>query len=98
MDIEHGLSNEDVDDEAVIGLIKAIDHFDYKKGNKVITLAKMYIMNEIISSCNKSGYVQRQSDKCLRMILKINTDYNHNEFVYKISIKTGLNQNRAQNI
>ena len=35
----HGLSNEDVDDEAVIGLIKAVDHFDYSKGTKIITLA-----------------------------------------------------------
>ena len=95
----HGLSNEEVDEEAVIGLIKAIDHFDYTKGNKVITLAKMYIMNEIVSSCNKSGYIQRQSDERLRMILKINkamkkinTDCSHEELVHKLSVKTGLNQ------
>ena len=69
-----GLSNDDVDDEAVIGLIKAIDHFDFSKGTKVITLAKMYIMNEIVSARNKSGYVQRQSDERLRMILKINNN------------------------
>ena len=60
-----GLSNEEVNEEAVIGLIKAIDHFDYTKGTKVITLANMYIMNEIVSSCNKSGYIQRQSEESL---------------------------------
>ena len=95
----HGLSNEDVNEEAVIGLIKAIDHFDYTKGNKVITLAKMYIMNEIVSSCNKSGYIQRQSDERLRMILKINkalkkinTDCSQDQLIYKLSVKTGFNQ------
>lgn len=95
----HGLSNEEVEEEAVIGLIKAIDHFDYTKGNKVITLAKMYIMNEIVSSCNKSGYTQRQSDERLRMILKINkamkkinTDCSQDQLIYKLSIKTGFNQ------
>ena len=61
----HGLSNEEVNEEAVIGLIKAIDHFDFTKGTKVITLANMYIMNEIVSSCNKSGYIQRQSEESL---------------------------------
>ena len=60
-----GLSNEEVNEEAVIGLIKAIDHFDYTMGYKVITLANRYIMNEIVSSCNKSGYIQRQSEKSL---------------------------------
>lgn len=95
----HGLSNEEVNEEAVIGLIKAIDHFDYTKGNKVITLAKMYIMNEIVSSCNKSGYIQRQSDERLRMILKINkamkkinTDCSQDQLIYKLSVKTGFNQ------
>ena len=57
-----GLSDADVDDEAVIGLIKAVDHFDYSRGTKIITLAKMYIMNEILSALNKSGYIQRKSD------------------------------------
>lgn len=50
----HGLTNEEVNEEAVIGLIKAVDHFDYTRDVKVITFAKMYIMNEILLSCNKS--------------------------------------------
>ena len=49
----HGLTNEEVNEEAVIGLIKAVDHFDYTRDVKVITFAKMYIMNEILLSCNK---------------------------------------------
>ena len=52
------LSKEDVDEEAVIGLIKGVDRFDYTRGTKIITFAKMYIMNEIMTACNKSGYVQ----------------------------------------
>ena len=95
----HGLSNEEVNEEAVIGLIKAIDHFDYTKGTKVITLAKMYIMNEIVSACNKSGYIQRQSDDRLRMILKINkamkkinTDCSQSELVEKLAAKTGFDK------
>ena len=93
----HGLPNEDIDEEAVIGLIKAIDHFDFSRGTKVITLAKMYIMNEIVSSCNKSGYVQRQSDERLRMILKINKamkkmnrDCTQAELIENLSAKTGF--------
>ena len=92
-----GLTNDEVDEEAVIGLIKAIDHFDFSRGTKVITLAKMYIMNEIVSSRNKSGYVQRQSDERLRMILKINkamkkinTDCSQEELHKKLAAKTGL--------
>ncbi len=95
----HGLSNEEVNEEAVIGLIKAIDHFDCNKGNKVITLANMYIMNEIVSSCNKSGYTQRQSEERLRIILKINkalrktnTDCSQEELIAKLSAKTGYNK------
>ena len=95
----HGLSNDEVDEEAVIGLIKAIDHFDFTRGTKVITLAKMYIMNEIVSSCNKSGYIQRQSEEHLRMILKINKamkkmnqDCTQNELIEKLSAKTGINK------
>lgn len=95
----HGLSNDEVDEEAVIGLIKAIDHFDFTRGTKIITLAKMYIMNEIISSCNKSGYIQRQSEERLRMILKINKamkkmnqDCTQDELIEKLSAKTGFNK------
>ena len=92
-----GLSNEEVDSEAVIGLIKAIDHFDYSRGTRIITLAKMYIMNEIVAARNKSGYVQRQSDDRLRMILKINkalkkinTDIKQSELVEELAKKTAL--------
>ncbi len=95
----HGLSNEEVDEEAVIGLIKAIDHFDFTRGTKVITLAKMYIMNEIVSSCNKSGYIQRQSEERLRMILKINKamkkinkDCTQDELIETLSAKTGFDK------
>ena len=95
----HGLSNEDVDDEAVIGLIKAIDHFDYSKGTKIITLAKIYIMNEIMHASNCSGYVPRQSEDRLRMILKINKamkkmnqDCTQDELIEKLSAKTGFNK------
>ncbi len=94
-----GLSNEEVNEEAVIGLIKAIDHFDYTKGYKVITFANMYIMNEIISSCNKSGYIQRQSEERLRMILKINkalkktnTDCSQEELITTLAAKTGFDK------
>ncbi len=58
----HGLSNEDIDEEAIIGLIKAIDNFDYKRGYKIITYAKMYIMNEIMHASNYSGYVPPCTD------------------------------------
>ena len=57
----HGLSNEEVNEEAVIGLIKAIDHFDFTKGTKVITYARTCIMNEILSACNKAGDSQQVS-------------------------------------
>ena len=59
----------------------------------------MYIMNEIVSSCNKSGYNQRQSEERLRMILKINkalrktnTDCSEEELIAKLSAKTGLSK------
>ncbi len=95
----HGLSNEDVDDEAVIGLIKAVDHFDYSKGTKIITLAKIYIMNEIMHASNCSGYVPRQSEDRLRMILKINKamkklnpDCSQKERIEQLSAKTGFSK------
>lgn len=50
----HGLSNDDVNCEAVIGLIKAVDHFDPKRGNRLITLSSYYIMNEILRAINKT--------------------------------------------
>ena len=57
----HGLSNEEVNEETVIALIKAIDHFDFTKGTKVITFARMCIMNEILASCNKVAGIQQIS-------------------------------------
>ena len=57
----HGLSNEEVNEEAVIALIKAIDHFDFTKGIKIITYARICIMNEILASCNKAGDIQQIS-------------------------------------
>ena len=53
-----GLSDEEVNQEAVIGLIKAVDRFDFKRGTKVITFAKWYIKNEIDTACNKSAYIR----------------------------------------
>ena len=95
----HGLSNDEVDEEAVIGLIKAVDHYDFNKGTKVITLAKMYIMNEVVSARNKSGYIQHQSDERLRIILKLNkamkkmnTDCSQSELIEKLSLKTGFDK------
>ena len=65
-----GLSNEEVNEEAVIGLIKAIDHFDYTKGTKVITLANMYIMNEIGKKLGESKqyihYIKQRAIEKLR--------------------------------
>lgn len=57
----HGLSNEEVNEEAVIALIKAIDHFDFTKGIKIITYARICIMNEILASCNKVAGIQQIS-------------------------------------
>ncbi len=101
----HGLSNDEVDEEAVIGLIKAVDHFDFSKGTRVITLAKMYIMNEIVSARNKSGYIQRQSDERLRIILKlnkamkkINTDCSQSELIEMLSAKTGFDKKMIADI
>ncbi|MCR4715470.1 MAG: sigma-70 family RNA polymerase sigma factor [Treponemataceae bacterium] len=101
----YGLSNDEVDVEAVIGLIKAVDHYDFSKGTKVITLAKMYIMNEIVSARNKSGFIQRQSDERLRMILKLNkamkkmnTDCSQSELIEKLSVKTGFDRKVVSDI
>ena len=100
-----GLSNDDVDDEAVIGLIKAVDHFDYSRGNKIITFAKMYILNEIVSARNKSGYLVRQSDGRLRMILKINRALkkigkveNQKKLLSILAAKTGLDKKIIQEL
>ncbi len=94
-----GLDEEEVNQEAAIGLIKAVDHFDFTRDTKVITLANKYIMNEIISSCNKSGYTLRQSDGRLRMILEINKakkeidpDCSGQKRIEKISEITGFDQ------
>lgn len=93
-----GLDDEEVDQEAAIGLLKAVKHFDFTRGTKVITLANKYIMNEIISSCNKSGYTPNQSDGRLRMILKINKakkidpDCSGQKLIEKISEITGFDQ------
>lgn len=57
----HGISNEEVNEEAVIALIKAIDHFDFTKGIKIITYARICIMNEILASCNKVAGIQQIS-------------------------------------
>ena len=95
----HGLDEEDLCSEAVIGLIKAVDNFDFTKGFKVITFANSYIMNEILSSCNKSGYILRQSDGRLRKIAKINKarklinpKCSGRELIEKISEKTGFDE------
>ena len=95
----HGLSNEDIDEEAIIGLIKAIDNFDYKRGYKIITYAKMYIMNEIMHASNYSGYVMRQSDERFRTLMKIKKalrriyeENNQSKLLDSLAYETGLDK------
>ncbi|MCR5401819.1 MAG: sigma-70 family RNA polymerase sigma factor [Treponema sp.] len=96
----HGLSNEDIDAEAVTGLIKAVDHFDPSKGTRLITLSSYYIMDEILDSLNKSGYVQHQSDARARMLIKINKemrklnpDLKDEDKIRLVAQKTGFSGN-----
>ena len=93
----HGLSKEDIDAEAIIGLIKAVDHFDPSKGNRLITLSTYYIMDEILGALNNSGYVQHQSDARSRMLIKINKelrklnpDLSEKEKLLAVAKKTGF--------
>lgn len=67
----HGLSCEDLEAEAVVGLIKAIDHFDCTHGARIITYASWWIRNEVLAALNKCGASQRLSDRNFRMLIQV---------------------------
>lgn len=67
----HGLAFEDLCTEAVIGLIKAIEHFEPSRNARLVTCASLWIKNEIMQAINKCGSSPRLSDKDFRTLVSV---------------------------
>ncbi|MEG0371849.1 MAG: sigma-70 family RNA polymerase sigma factor, partial [Clostridium sp.] len=83
-----------------VGLIKAIESFDYKKGNRLATYAARCIENEILMSVRSSkktksevylqdpiGVDKEGNEICLIDVLGTDGDVVLEEVEYKISVK-----------
>lgn len=67
----HGLPLEDLISEGIIGLIKAVDRFDYTRNIRLITCAVWWIRNEIFQAINKCGYTPRMADSDYKLYIKL---------------------------
>ena len=67
----HGLKLEDLISEGIVGLIKAVDHFDLTRDARLITCAAWWIRDEILQSINNCGMSHRMTDKDYRLLLKV---------------------------
>ncbi len=66
-----GLSNTELEEEGVIGLINAVDHFDVTKGFRLTTYARFWIRRQIFKALNECGASIRLSDDKARMVIKL---------------------------
>ncbi len=67
----HGLSDDELVEEGIIGLIEAVDHFDPERGARLMTCARFWIRNAILKALNKCGATIRLSDEKSRMLVKL---------------------------
>lgn len=78
-----GMDMDDLTQEGIIGLMKAIDKFDYKKGYKFSTYAIHWIKNYILRAVYlKTRIIKAPSwlVESLNKINKLNTEYNIESF------------------
>lgn len=101
----HGLSWDDLCSEAVVGLIKAIDHFDPSRNVRIITCAAQWIRNEILLSINKCGYTQRLSNDDFRTLLSLKKNMrifqhieNEDERLQIAADSCGITKSKAENL
>jgi len=93
-----GLTFEDLIQEGNIGLIKAIDRFDYKKGNKLSTYATWWIKQSIIRALEEKvreiripSHIQENINYLNRFILNYKAKHNKRpsdkEIIKELKIK-----------
>lgn len=67
----YGLSMEELFEEGIIGLIEAIEHFNPKKGVRLITYASYWIRNVILDGINKSSARIKLSGEKARKLINL---------------------------
>ncbi len=93
------LSIEDLRQEAMIGLMEGVDHFNPSRGTRLITCVSFWIKNAILKAINKCGAVPRLPDNEWRNLIRIqkalkdcpNID-SEEEKIKIVSDATGLTQ------
>ncbi|MFS0819189.1 sigma-70 family RNA polymerase sigma factor [Lysinibacillus sp. 1P01SD] len=69
--VNHKLSDEDLIQEGILGLIEGIDRFDIEKGNMMSTYVIHYIRKNIIRAIFNTGHIVRLPVHVFEAILKI---------------------------
>ncbi len=67
----YGLSNEELVEEGIIGLVEAVNRFDWSKGVRLITYAKFWICLAIQKALNESGVRIRLSEELSRKAIRL---------------------------
>ncbi|MCR5723601.1 MAG: sigma-70 family RNA polymerase sigma factor, partial [Treponema sp.] len=67
----YGLSDDELVEEGVIGLIEAINRFDADKGYRLTTYAKFWIRHTLFKALNECGATIRLSDDKARKVVKL---------------------------
>jgi RNA polymerase sigma factor (sigma-70 family) len=61
----YGIPGEDLEQEGLIGLLEALDHFDESKGTKFSTYATYWIKKKIIQALNKENKLKISGSEIL---------------------------------
>ena len=77
----HGLDWDDLCSVAVVGLIKAVDHFNPDRNVRFITCAVQWIKNEVLSSINGCGYTQKLSSNDFRTVIKLRKNLRRHQHI-----------------
>lgn len=85
-----GLPFADIIEEGNVGLIKAIDKFDPKKDNKVISYAIWWIRKCILEAIEKKGVIE--ADNIDDLFVNINKDNETDDVFNKKTNLTNLNE------
>lgn len=102
-----GHTPQDIISEGNIGLFRAIEHFDYRKGFRITTYARSWVLQEIQRSIADKGTTIRVDPRLHSMLPKLKkiierhpviTPDNCDDYIDTIAYSTGLGESNVKNL
>ena len=96
------IDQDDLESFGIIGLLEALERFDYKRGNKFTTFASPRIRGEIIDHLRRLDWLphsmRRQGKKVKEAVEKMTGQLGRKPTVDELSEELDISQNRINNL